>query len=92
MSIFTLLGFILCGILFGAGLMFVALYEYNVRHQNDNDVLNDEIYQLEKENLHWRKEIERMHRELVRAKGGHSCRYCDPKKKNTVDRATLNRL
>lgn len=89
MSIITLLGFVLCGILFGAGLMFVVLYEYSVRNPDTISSLNDEIFELEKWNLHWRKECERMHHELVRAQGGHSCRYCDPKKKNSpVDRAT----
>lgn len=82
MSIITLLGFVLCGILLGAGVVYVA---YTTSNPNIEKHLYDEIYQLETWNLHWKRECERMHHELVRANGSHSCKYCDPKKKNSVD-------
>ena len=81
MSIITLLGFILCGIIFGASSTFVVLYEHSVKNPDTISSLNDEIFELEKWNLHWKRECERMHHELVRANGSHSCMYCDPRKR-----------
>lgn len=78
MNIITLLGFVLCGILLGAGIVYVA---YTATNPNIEKHLYDEIEFLEKWNLHWRKECENMHHELVRAQSGHSCKYCDPRKR-----------
>lgn len=78
MSVITLLGFVLCGILLGAGVMYVA---YTAANPNIENHLVQEISQLEKENLHWKRECERMHHELVRANATHTCKYCDPKKR-----------
>ena len=75
MSVITLLGFVLCGILLGAGVVYVA---YTATNPNIEKRLYDEIYQLETWNLHWKRECERMHHELVRANATHSCVYCTP--------------
>lgn len=75
MSVITLLGFVLCGILLGAGVVYVA---YATANPNIEYHLYNEIEFLEKENLHWQKECERMHYELVRANSAHSCVYCTP--------------